>query len=119
MIYKNISPSVFWLHLGWSLFTDVIVFTFEFLGVKTDNYVITVDSYQKQIYQVEVDTGEVSTIPLSKFHKGVAIDINKFTNTIYWSDNLDHVIMSAQVDGFKEQVFRTLPNGILELNILQ
>lgn len=79
-------------------------------SVVSDNYIVTIDSYQKHLYQVEVDTGEVSTIPLANFYKGVALDINKLTNTLYWTDNQAHVIMSAQIDGFKEEVFRKLPN---------
>ena len=78
---------------------------------------MTVDSYQKQIYQIQLDTGDVSTIPLSNFYKGVAIDINPFTNTLYWSDNMANVIMKSQVDGFNEEVFKRLPNGIKSKNI--
>jgi hypothetical protein len=43
----------------------------------------------------------------------VAIDINPFTNTLYWSDNMANVIMKAQVDGFQEEVFKRLPNGTI------
>jgi hypothetical protein len=72
-----------------------------------------VDSYQKQIYQIQIGTGDVSAIPLVNFYKGVAIDINPFTNTLYWSDNMANVIMKAQVDGFQEEVFKRLPNGTI------
>ncbi|XP_060590191.1 low-density lipoprotein receptor-related protein 4-like [Ruditapes philippinarum] len=63
-------------------------------SVKTDNYVVTVDSYQKQIYQFQIG------------HRVT----NPFTNTLYWSDNMANVIMKAQVDGFQEEVFKRLPN---------
>ncbi|KAL4220501.1 Low-density lipoprotein receptor-related protein 2 [Mactra antiquata] len=78
--------------------------------VKTNNYLVTVDSYQKQIYQLSLDTGEVNAVPLNNYYKGVAIDIDRYTNTLYWTDNQEHVIMSAQLDGLQETVFRALPN---------
>ena len=84
----------------------------NFPAVKTDNFVVTLDAYQKQVYQISIDTGEVASIPLAKPYKGVAIDLNKFTNQIYWSDNQVPAIMTSYIDGFDERVFRKLPNGI-------
>lgn len=79
--------------------------------MRTDNYLVTVDSYQKQIFQVSIDTGAVNAIPLKNYYRGVAIDVNQYTNTLYWTDNQEHVIMSANLDGAEEKIFRMLPNG--------
>lgn len=75
---------------------------------------LAVDSFQKQIYQVSIDTGDVSAIPLAKPYKGVAIDLNEFTSQIYWSDNQVPAIMTSYIDGLDERVFFKLPNGKLQ-----
>lgn len=82
-----------------------------FTAIKTDNFLVTVDSYQKQLYQISIDTGEVAAIPLAKPYKGVAVDMNKFSNQIYWSDNQVPAIMTSYTDGLDEKMFRKLPNG--------
>ena len=64
--------SKYWLMHIFTLYTEVT----------TDNYLITVDSYQRQLYQIEVDTGDVNAIPLTKAYKGVALDINPISNKV-------------------------------------
>ncbi|XP_060587389.1 sortilin-related receptor-like, partial [Ruditapes philippinarum] len=76
-----------------------------------DNYVVTIDAYRQQLYKIKIGTGEYSRIPLTNSCKGVAIDMNPLTKTLYWSDNIANVIMKAQVDGSQEEVFKTLPKG--------
>ena len=58
------------------------IMIYSVLGVTTDNYIITVDSYQRQLYQIEAETGKVHAIPLTKPYKGVALDINPITNKV-------------------------------------
>ena len=79
--------------------------------VKFDNYVVAVDSYQKQIYQLDLTSGDVSAIPLSQSYKGVALDIHKVTGRLYWTDNSMGVIVTSNIDGSDETIFRKLPNG--------
>jgi hypothetical protein len=67
-------------------------------------------NYDK-MYEIQIGTGDVSRIPLANFSKGAYIDINPLTKTLYWSSYYANVIMKAQVDGSKEEVFKTLPNG--------
>ncbi|XP_052265927.1 low-density lipoprotein receptor-related protein 4-like [Dreissena polymorpha] len=78
--------------------------------VKFDNYVVAVDSYQKQIYQLDLTSGDVSAIPLSQSYKGVALDIHKVTGRLYWTDNSMGVIVTSNIDGSDETIFRKLPN---------
>ncbi|XP_060568535.1 uncharacterized protein LOC132727141 isoform X2 [Ruditapes philippinarum] len=77
-------------------------------GIKTDNYVVTMDADQKHFYKIQIDNGDVSRIPFAKLYQGMAIDINPLTKTLFWSNNTANVIMKAQVDGSQEEKFKTL-----------
>ncbi|KAH3870476.1 hypothetical protein DPMN_033664 [Dreissena polymorpha] len=60
-----------------------------------DNYVVAVDSYQKQIYQLDLTSGDS--------YKGV-------TGRLYWTDNSMGVFVTSNIDGSDETIFRKLPN---------
>ena len=72
---------------------------------------MALDSYQKQIYQIDVTTDAVSAIPLAKPYKGVAIDYDPIRKQIYWTDNSLNVIMTSALDGFGESVLLKLDNS--------
>jgi hypothetical protein len=74
------------------------------------------------MYQIQIVTGDVRSIPLANIDRGAALDINPLTKTLYWTNNDQKVIMKAQVDGSKEEVFKTLSLGtiyILSLILFQ
>ncbi|XP_052784175.1 low-density lipoprotein receptor-related protein 4-like [Mya arenaria] len=78
-------------------------------SVKSDNFIITVDSYQKQIYQINIETEEVAAIPVDYPYKPVAIDIHPITKQLYWTDNKYGAIVTSSLYG-NDKVFRKLPN---------
>jgi hypothetical protein len=71
------------------------------------------DNDQNKMYQIQIGTGNVSRIPLAHLYRGMAIDINPLTKTLYWTNNYGRVIMKAQVDGSQEEVFKTLSGSTI------
>jgi hypothetical protein len=74
---------------------------------------VTIDNIQDKMYQIQIGTGNVSRIPLAHLYSAGGLDINPLTKTLYWSNNDGKVIMKAQVDGSKEEVFKTLSSGTI------
>jgi hypothetical protein len=94
-------------------FTIVLYFHLIFKGIETDNFLVTTEYFRNKMYQIQIGTGNVSRIPLAHVIKCGEIDINPLTKTLYWSINYGKVIMKAQVDGSKEEVFKTFSSGTI------
>nr|XP_022289400.1 low-density lipoprotein receptor-related protein 4-like [Crassostrea virginica] len=57
-------------------------------GLVRDNFVIAADSYQKQLYQMDLSTGDVHVIaPDVTHYRPIAVGFDPIRNHLYWTDN--------------------------------
>ncbi|XP_048744811.2 low-density lipoprotein receptor-related protein 4-like isoform X2 [Ostrea edulis] len=77
-----------------------------------DNFVIAADSYQKQLYQVDLSTGDVHVIaPEIAHNRPIAVAFDPIRNMLYWTENdraEGKVIQRVNVEGRSSEIIKAL-----------
>lgn len=85
------------------------------LGLVRDNFVIAADSYQKQLYQVDLSTGDVHVIAPDVTHnRPIAVAFDPVKNQLYWTDNdraEGKAIQRINIEGRQADIVTTLSEG--------
>lgn len=85
------------------------------LGLVRDNFVIAADSYQKQLYQVDLSTGDVHVIAPDVTHnRPIAVAFDPVRNQLYWTDNdraEGKAIQRINIEGRQADIVSTLSEG--------
>lgn len=85
------------------------------LGLVRDNFVIAADSYQKQLYQVDLSTGDVHVIAPDVTHnRPIAVAFDPVKNQLYWTDNdraEGRAIQRINIEGRQADIVTTLSEG--------
>ena len=76
-----------------------------------DNFLLFTDSYQKQIYQMNLDDGSFHGIPLSGHENPISIDYDPLDEMLYWTDVSTRKIRRAHISGNSEAIVTLLPQG--------
>ena len=88
------------------------IFVLSLPEAYTDNFLLMTDSYRKEIYQMDLATGDVRAIPVLTDHDNpIAVDYDPQTSTVYWTDVSSKDIRSARLDGSDDSLVRTLNSG--------
>lgn len=86
------------------------------VGLVRDNFVIAADSYQKQLYQMDLSTGDVHVIaPDVTHYRPIAVGFDPIRNHLYWTDNDKadgKAIQRVNVEGRQAEVVWDLSEGI-------
>lgn len=81
-------------------------------GLVRDNFVIAADSYQKQLYQVDLSTGDVHVIAPDVTHnRPIAVAFDPVKNQLYWTDNdraEGKAIQRINIEGRQADIVSTL-----------
>lgn len=84
-------------------------------GLARDNFVIAADSYQKQLYQVDLSTGDVHVIaPEIAHNRPIAVAFDPIRNMLYWTENdraEGKVIQRVNVEGRSSEIIKALSEG--------
>ena len=88
-------------------------------SVKTwsENFLLFTDTYHKQVYQMDADSGEFSALPLSGHDNPIAVDYDPMEGNVYWTDVGAKVIKRAGLDGAREKVVKILPYSVKLLKL--
>ncbi|CAH1782417.1 unnamed protein product [Owenia fusiformis] len=105
----NRSPSGFTCAcaIGYTLHEDGVTCTSD---VVYDNFILLTDTYHKEVFQLDLSTNNVQTIPLSGHGNTIAVTYDPKDFRIYWTDVTSQVIKRAFLNGFQEEVIMQLPS---------
>lgn len=107
MASKNVFPSYQSFHV---VHTACMI-----SDISADFFILFVDPYHKQIYQMQTNSREFRTqgVPVSRMEFPVSIDFDLAGRRVYWIDRETKQIKSSRLDGSQDQVFHQVPQGIL------
>lgn len=85
------------------------------LGLVRDHFVIAADSYQKQLYQVDLSNGNVHVIAPDVTHnRPIAVAFDPVKSHLYWTDNDrtgGKAIQRINIEGRQADIVTALPEG--------
>lgn len=73
-----------------------------------DNFLLFTDTYQKQIYQMSIMTGDFNAVPLSGHDNPIGVNYDPMERKIYWTDVSARVIKRSNINGSEEETVRHL-----------
>ncbi len=68
-----------------------------------DNFLLFTDTYQKQIYQMDLTSGGFHAVPLSGHDNPIAVDYDPVHRRVYWTDVAGKLIRRACINGSHEE----------------
>ncbi|KAL8597479.1 hypothetical protein ACOMHN_047706 [Nucella lapillus] len=75
-----------------------------------DNFLLVTDSYQRNVYQVDVSSGVIKAVTRGERHQPMAIGfLPGLPGNVYWSDNVAHVIRRKELGLGWTSTFLDLP----------